>query len=217
MTQKERQERSREEIYQAALNEFGTHGYDNVNMERICGNHGISKGMMYHYYSGKDDLFLLCVERTFAELKACVEQELPRLENCTTPDAIREFFLIREAYFQSHPLQKTIFESAMLRPPKHLTESIHTLRAPIRQLNQRFIEKLVIRMPLRADLQPERVIRYLESVEPYFQNILFSYQGDCPAQDFHTMLKTAGELLDMALFGILRQDGDPDAFPAKQA
>ena len=30
------------------------------------------------------------------------------------------------------------------------------------------------------------------------------------------MLKTAGELLDMALFGILRQDGDPDTFPAKQ-
>ena len=53
MTQKERQERSREEIYQAALEEFGTSGYDNVNMERICGNHGISKGMMYHYYSNK--------------------------------------------------------------------------------------------------------------------------------------------------------------------
>ena len=48
MTQKERQERSREEIYRAALEEFGTCGYDRVNMERICGNHGISKGMMYH-------------------------------------------------------------------------------------------------------------------------------------------------------------------------
>ena len=46
MTQKERQERSRKEIYQAALEEFGTYGYDKVNMERICGNHGISKGMM---------------------------------------------------------------------------------------------------------------------------------------------------------------------------
>ena len=45
MTQKERQERSRKEIYQAALEEFGTYGYDKVNMERICGNHGISKGV----------------------------------------------------------------------------------------------------------------------------------------------------------------------------
>ena len=56
----------------------------------------------------------------------------------------------------------------------------------------------------------------MESVEPYFQNILRSYQAAALAQDSHTMLKTAGELLDMALFGILRQDGDPDAFPAKQ-
>ena len=76
MTQKERQERSRKEIYQAALEEFGTYGYDKVNMERICGNHGISKGMMYHYYSNKDELFLLCVERTFQELRAHVERDM---------------------------------------------------------------------------------------------------------------------------------------------
>ena len=36
MTQKERQERSREQIYRAALEEFGTHSYDAVTMERIC-------------------------------------------------------------------------------------------------------------------------------------------------------------------------------------
>ena len=46
MTQKERREHSRGEIYRAALEEFGTNGYDQVNMERICGNHGITKGMM---------------------------------------------------------------------------------------------------------------------------------------------------------------------------
>lgn len=52
MTQKERQDRSKEEICRAAMEEFGTLGYDKVTMERICGNHGISKGMMYHYYPG---------------------------------------------------------------------------------------------------------------------------------------------------------------------
>ena len=35
MTQKERQEHSRGEIYRAALEEFGTNGYNQVNMERI--------------------------------------------------------------------------------------------------------------------------------------------------------------------------------------
>ena len=38
MMQKERQERSREEIYRAALNEFGSLGYENVSMEGSAGS-----------------------------------------------------------------------------------------------------------------------------------------------------------------------------------
>ena len=117
MTQKERQERSREMIYQAALQEFGTYGYDGVNMEGICGRHGISKGMMYHYFSRKDDLFLLCVDRTFRDLQAYIEETAPGQEEGNTLDALRKYFMIREDYFQLHPRQKRVFENAMLRPP----------------------------------------------------------------------------------------------------
>ena len=46
-------------IFQAALAEFYTQPYDTVTMDRICSRHGISKGMMYHYFSSKDELFLL--------------------------------------------------------------------------------------------------------------------------------------------------------------
>ena len=112
MTQKERQERSRKEIYQAALEEFGTYGYDKVNMERICGNHGISKGMMYHYYSNKDELFLLCVERTFQELRAHVERDMAHLSGEDTAAAVKDFFMIRERFFQLHPQQKLHAPSA---------------------------------------------------------------------------------------------------------
>lgn len=52
------------------------------------------------------------------------------------------------------------------------------------------------------------VTRYLETIESLFQNMIVSYQGGHPAQDFHAMLETAGELLNMVLFGILRH-ADP--------
>ena len=209
MTQKERQERSREEIYRAALEEFGTCGYDRVNMERICGNHGISKGMMYHYYSGKDELFLLCVEKTFSDLHAYVEEHMSTLEKQAAPDAVKHYFMLRESYFQDHPRQKVIFESAMLRPHRHLIQQIQELRAPIRRLNQEFLEKLVSRMPLRTELNPKAATRYLESVESCFPSILSSYQDE-PAEDFHSMLEATGEILNMILFGILQQP-KPDA------
>ena len=132
MTQKERQDRSKEEICRAAMEEFGTLGYDKVTMERICGNHGISKGMMYHYYSNKDELFLLCVERTFTDLKAHVERDMGELEGQTFLDTIKNFFMIREYYFQLHPKARMIFEEVLLHPPKHLVAQIQELRGPIR-------------------------------------------------------------------------------------
>lgn len=112
------------------------------------------------------------------------------------------------ALFPASSPAKLVFESAMLRPPKHLAAQIQALRAPMRRLNQEFIEGLIDKMPLRPDLKPEMVTRYLETIESLFQNMIVSYQGGHPAQDFHAMLETAGELLNMVLFGILRH-ADP--------
>lgn len=205
MTQKERQDRSREEIYRAALEEFGTLGYDNVSMERICTQHSISKGMMYHYYSNKDALFLLCVKQTFADLKLHIEHNIDALVEQDILETIKNFFMIRECFFQLHPKQKVIFEDAMLHPPKHLTMQIQELRAPIREVNRQFIHQLVQKMPLRAEIDPQKAARYLESIEYFFQSVLQNYQGNHPKEDLHEMFAAAGEMLDMILFGILQQ------------
>lgn len=217
MRQKERQERSKEEIYQAALTEFGTLGYEKVSMERICGQHGISKGMMYHYYSNKDDLFLLCVERTFADLKAYVQRDTGELGGQSILETIRNFFMIREHYFQLHPRQKIIFENAMLHPPKHLVEQIQELRGPIREVNREFIRQLIRKMPLRTEVDPQKAAVYLESVEYYFQSIMRNYRDDRATEDMHAMFETAEEILDMVLFGILHQSKTESSAPPCEA
>ena len=205
MTQKERQARSREEIFQAALEEFGSQGYNNVNMERICGNHGISKGMMYHYYSGKDELFLLCVEQTFAQLKSYIEKNWIQITDQAPLEATRHYFMIREYFFQCHPRQKLIFETAMLRPPKHLAQEIRRLHTPIREMNHNFLTQLTAHMVLRPGLDRKAVIRHLERVEYVFRDMVLEGREAGVAQDLHTMLETAGEVLDMVLFGVLQQ------------
>ena len=131
MTQKERQDRSKNEILQAAKCEFGAHDYDSVTMESICSRHGISKGMMYHYYSNKDDLFLLCVEDTFLSLREYLAVEIQKQPQ-NSLRAVKDFFMKRETFFDQYPQQKRIFENAVIRPPKHLEAAIQTIRQPIR-------------------------------------------------------------------------------------
>ena len=205
MTQKERQARSRREILQAAQEEFGSSGYDGVNMEGICTRHGISKGMMYHYYSNKDELFLLCVQDTFQELKDYVEREPEALSGQSGLAALRNYFLCREHFFQQHPGQKRIFETAMLHPPAHLEEQIQALRAPIRALNQRFLERVIAGMDLRPGLGQKQAARYLESAESVFWSVVRQYQVEQEEDGLHTVLGAVQEVLDMVLFGVVRQ------------
>lgn len=204
MTQKERQERSRREILQAALEEFGTHGYSKVTMEAICSRHKISKGMMYHYYANKDELFLLCVQDTFHALQAYVEENVGKMAEAPM-DRLKQFFLVRECFFQSNPQRKMIFEDAVFHPPQHLAAELQRLHQPMQALNQKFFLDMLPQVALRPELGVHKVIRYLECVWDSFRSAAAVYLAE-PAADMQVVLRGAGEFLDMALFGVLRYE-----------
>ena len=53
-------EQMRRRILDSALEVFGAEGYDGASMNAICTRAGISKGIIYHYFAGKEDLYLSC-------------------------------------------------------------------------------------------------------------------------------------------------------------
>jgi AcrR family transcriptional regulator len=59
-------------ILRAALDEFAAHGFHDASLNRVIDAAGISKGSMYYYFDGKEDLYAhvarIELERLFAEL-----------------------------------------------------------------------------------------------------------------------------------------------------
>ena len=53
---------------QAALDEFATHGFHDASLNRVIDAAGISKGSMYYYFDGKEDLYAYVAERGLAGL-----------------------------------------------------------------------------------------------------------------------------------------------------
>lgn len=47
-------EQMRRRILDSALEVFGAEGYDGASMNAICTRAGISKGIIYHYFAGKE-------------------------------------------------------------------------------------------------------------------------------------------------------------------
>ena len=60
MKQEQRAQMTRDRIMKAAMEVFGTRGYDGGTVGEIC-RQGINKGLVYHYYESKDALYLECL------------------------------------------------------------------------------------------------------------------------------------------------------------
>jgi len=206
MKQQERQKKSKEKILQAAITEFSASGYDKVTMENICTRHGISKGMMYHYYSGKDDLFLLCVQNMYQMMQQYLEANMAELEKKDALHALKEFWMLRESFFGEHPPFKNIFENALLRTPPHLFEKIEEIRGPIEALNRQFLHRTIGKIELRENLKKENVSIYLEAMESVFWKLVEQYRREQRISDVHSLMEAAGELWDMVLLGVVRQN-----------
>ena len=64
------------QILEAALEEFAAQGYGGASMAGAAARAGIAKGLIYHYFSGKAELFTAvvrsCIQPVFAEAEKLV-------------------------------------------------------------------------------------------------------------------------------------------------
>ncbi len=65
----EQRQETAEEILDAALQLFVSDGYGAVTMRAIAGRIGCSPGNLYHYFPGKDDIFLALREQGFERFR----------------------------------------------------------------------------------------------------------------------------------------------------
>lgn len=66
----------KEKILEVGIKEFASKGYEKANINIIAKKAGISIGLMYKYFSTKEDLFLTCIHRGMTILDDAVDEIL---------------------------------------------------------------------------------------------------------------------------------------------
>ncbi len=92
----------RKEIIDSAKKLFGSKGIKKTSMNGIAGNIGIAKGLLYYYFSSKEEL----VEAVVDEFITGVDEELKAIIN-GGEDFYKKMTAFLDLYFnsiQSHPL-----------------------------------------------------------------------------------------------------------------
>ncbi|MEA2431778.1 MAG: hypothetical protein QOI19_2251 [Thermoleophilaceae bacterium] len=72
----------RRQLLEAGARVFTEHSYDDASMAEVARAAGISKGLLYHYFPSKRDLFVATLEAAAAELREITQPDpaLPILE-----------------------------------------------------------------------------------------------------------------------------------------
>ena len=186
----------------SALAEFSRQGYGASSINAICSGQDISKGIVYHYFETKDDLYLACVKECFDLLTEHIRDSMD-IKCGGVTDQLEKYFNIRMEFFNAHPVYRRIFCEAVVAPPAHLNSDIQTRREGFDTLNIQILERLLSQVPLRRSITMDEVIEIFRQFQDFI-NIRYQMSvGDCIKFEAHE--KRCRNALNVLLYGVIER------------
>lgn len=198
MKKEEKTEITRAKIYAAAINEFGTNGYAAGSINNICKT-GINKGLIYHNFKDKDELYLECVRRSCGALVRYIAEN-------NAGNGFVDYMNARAAYFKEHEQEAYIFLEARTNPPVHLINQIRDIFSEIDELNMAVCERELSGHELRNGVSKEDALNYFSGIQRIY-NIGFA--GSLNGQMSHHEQLALHEMnihkiFDLMLYGVAK-------------
>ena len=127
--------RSRAAILAAATAEFSARGLGGARVDEIASAAGVNKSLLYHYFGGKEDLFLAVLEEAYAQIRHA--EGALRLEALEPREAMERLVDFTWSYFVEHPEFISLLNSENLHRARHLARS-----SKIRALHHPLVERI---------------------------------------------------------------------------
>ncbi|MCD7873336.1 MAG: TetR/AcrR family transcriptional regulator [Clostridiales bacterium] len=113
MKQAEKNKLSTEKIINAAIRELMRGNLSEISVNRLCKENNISKGMLYHYFTSKNDLYIACLIRlagNYTEAMAAFNVDMYK----SVEENLHNFFEKRISYWENHSYDYFIIRNAMI-------------------------------------------------------------------------------------------------------
>lgn len=198
MKRTERTELTISKIQKAALEEFGINGYIGGTINNIC-KMGINKGLIYHNFKNKDELYLVCLESSCKKLVSLIEES-----GCASDPL--QYMKLRMHFFTEYPNEAHIFFEAILQPHEKLRDRIKQILEPFEKINEKIYRCVVSGITLRDGITEEDAIDYFRQMQRmfngYFSSSAYRYTALDDQIREHEM--NLSKLLDFMLYGIAK-------------
>lgn len=147
-------ERTRAAILAAAQHEFAAKGLSGARVDEIARRAGANKRMIYHYFGGKDALYLATLERIYEDRRG-TERAID-LAHLTPEDALRRLIEFNFDYLRTHPEMISLINNENLHRARYLKRSrkARALHSPLVQLLADILKRGAAQGVFRAGIDP---------------------------------------------------------------
>ena len=149
------EDEKRQRIITAAMQEF-MKGYRNARTDKIVKCAGISKGLLFHYFGTKKELFFFLFRYAIEIIGG--EYKTGRFESRDFIDNIWQLSLLARELINRHPLVYGFLASSYFSFQDVFPGELHNFQNPVEELKQRLLER-ADRSLVRDDLDPEKALR----------------------------------------------------------
>lgn len=203
MKREEKNALARQRILDGAMREFSEKGYEGASLNTVCAENDISKGIIYHHFKDKSQLYLLCVQECFQALTAYLQAA--RASFRPGEEGLQDYFSARLRFFAEHPRYLGIFADAALRPPAELAGEIAACRRDFDALGISVLTGYLEGKPLRDGLTIPAIVEEFRTYMDYF-NYRFRAafaQSSCPETILKQHEERCRKQIDVLLHGVL--------------
>src|SRR5699024_2280100 len=102
---------TQERILHASMLEFRKKGYAQATISEICSTGNVPKGLIYHNFKGKDELYLLSLKKVYDDF-------IDYLADIEEPLTMQQYMQRRLSFFSDHPMYARLFFESILHPPE---------------------------------------------------------------------------------------------------
>lgn len=201
-------EDKRDKILQAAIREFAERGYEKASTNQITQEAQISKGLLFHYFKSKKNLYLATFDRCIDQL---MNQMLPYFKDLPSDFFERLSVLgkVKIRLYVEQPLVYSFIVSAFQEMNESFPEEILERMEHMKAMSMPMVLEGIDRSKFRPDIDLDKAIRFIYmGLEALGQQMIQRalQEPDKGLSQWEEAMKEYEAMMDIFKYGVYRSE-----------
>ena len=150
-------------LIQSATELFNDFGFTVKSINDIAKKSKLSKGILYHYFQSKDDVYLFCLSECINNFVDFMERNISKIS--LSKETMIRVVELRFVFFDENPQYKNLFHNIISGKPTHLSKEISEIRQVLTENNISWIKLILTEINLGKDVLESDVSLFISILQ----------------------------------------------------